>query len=218
MVIDLDKCTACQACTVACKVENNVPHSSPLGALQGRAMFWQQVLRVVEGEGHHVRASFLPRPCMHCENPPCVQVCPVGATYKRGDGIVAQDYDRCIGCRYCMTACPYGVRVFNWFRAEFPETMEQYLSPSVRVRPVGVVEKCTFCVHRIDDALAEGKKIGTSVGVVPACAQTCTGGAIYFGDLEDEHSLVHQLMTSPRSFRLLEDLGTRPQVIYLKEG
>src|SRR5574341_1669163 len=119
MVIDLDKCTACQACTVACKEENNVPTPGPAASARGREIFWMQVLRSVQGEYPKVRASFIPRPCMHCDEPPCVQVCPVDATYKRADGIVAQDYDRCICCRYCMVACPYGVRYFNWGRPKF---------------------------------------------------------------------------------------------------
>lgn len=221
MVIDLDKCTACQSCTVACMAENNTPFVGQDEAEKYRLMQWRPVLADVEGEYPKVKATFLPRPCMHCENPPCVQVCPVGATYKTKEGIVAQDYNKCIGCRYCMVACPYGVRVFNWFKPEYPETLKNYLNPDVPVRPRGVVEKCTFCIQRIQRAQAEGKKIGSEHmpdGVVPACAQTCPPGATYFGDLEDENSLVSQLSRSPRAFRLLEELGTKPQVYYLKEG
>jgi len=198
--------------------ENNVPFVGKEMAEEGRLMQWQRVLVRVDGEYPRVTARFIPRPCMHCEDPPCVQVCPVGATFKRSDGIVDMDYDRCIGCRYCMVACPYGVRSFNWFKPEFNEVHRNYLNPSVRVRPRGVVEKCTFCVQRINKALQEGKKIGEPGGVVTACAQTCPAHAIHFGDLDDPESEVSQLARSERAFRFLEEMGTRPQVYYLAEG
>lgn len=218
MVIDLDRCTACQACTVACMVENNVPFVGQEESNRGRLMQWQRVLSTTDSAYPRPRARFLPRPCMHCEDPPCVQVCPVGATFKREDGIVLVNYDRCIGCRYCMVACPYGVRTFNWFRPRFEDAHRNYLNPSVRVRPRGVVEKCTFCVQRTDRALAEGRPVGTPDGVATACAQTCTGGAIHFGDLDDPDSEVSRLARDRRAFRLLEEVGTHPQVYYLAEG
>jgi Fe-S-cluster-containing hydrogenase component 2 len=121
MVIDLDKCIGCQSCTAACRAENNVPFAGPEQAEQGRAIFWHEVLFRIEGEYPHVSATIIPRPCFHCENPPCVKVCPVGATYKREeDGLVLQRYERCIGCRYCAVACPYGVRYFRWYDEEWP--------------------------------------------------------------------------------------------------
>src|SRR3972149_6827874 len=116
MVIDLDKCTACQACVVACRVENNVYFQGAEETARQRAKFWMQLIGTVSGVAPHTQAKILPRPCMHCDNPPCVQVCPVGATYKRPDGIVAQNYERCIGCKYCMVACPYGARSFTMGR------------------------------------------------------------------------------------------------------
>ena len=181
-------------------------------------MQWQRVLSETEGEFPDVKARFIPRPCMHCENPPCVQVCPVGATFKRDDGIVDVDYDRCIGCRYCMVACPYGVRTFNWFSPKFEDTFHNYVNPSVRVRPRGVVEKCTFCVQRIDGAAGQGEKVGEPGGVVTACTQTCPAHAIHFGDLDDPASEVSELAGSRRAFRFMEELGTKPQVYYLAEG
>lgn len=224
MVIDLDRCTACQACVAACRVENNVPFQGEEQIKKGRGMFWMEMLKVVEAPGHfhHARAKFLPRPCMHCENPPCVQVCPVEATYKNTDGgQVLQRYERCIGCRYCMVACPYGVRFFNWYKPAFPEPMNQYLNPDVPVRPLGIVEKCTFCIQRISRAVEKARLEGRALRdgeVLTACAQTCTGGAIKFGDLDDHNSAVHQMANSRRAYRLLDDLGTHPQVYYLSEG
>ena len=204
MVIDLDKCTGCQACTVACRMENNVPFAGEELAEADRAIFWNEVIVDVEGEYPDVKASIVPRPCFHCENPPCVKVCPVGATYKDEEsGLVLQLYDRCIGCRYCTVACPYGARYFNWYAPVFPAGTERYLNPDVPVRPKGVVEKCVYCSHRLP---------------IPACVQACSSGARYFGDLDDPDSEVATLARSPRAIRLLEDLGTEPNCIYLKEG
>lgn len=218
MVIDLDKCAACQACTVACRAENNVPFAGREQAGQGRAMFWNELLRVTRDSG---ATQYVPRPCMHCDNPPCVQVCPVGATHQTDEGLVLQDYDRCIGCRYCMTACPYGARYFNWSDTTPPEPMTSYHNPAVPVRPVGVVEKCTFCVQRIQAAEAKAKAEGRPLrdgDVTPACVQTCPAGARFFGDLDDPNSRVSTLIQSPRAHRMLEELGTKPKVYYLAEG
>lgn len=204
MVIDLDKCTSCQACTIACRMENNVPFAGKELADADRAITWNEVLVHVEGEYPNVKASVIVRPCFHCEHPPCTKVCPVNATYKDEDsGLVLQRYDRCIGCRYCAVACPYGARYFNWYQPEWPPGTERYQNPDVPLRPKGVVEKCLYCVHRLP---------------VPACVQACSSGARYFGDLDDPDSEVSQLARSPRAVRLLEDLGTEPNCIYLKEG
>ncbi|MBI3326444.1 MAG: 4Fe-4S dicluster domain-containing protein [Nitrospinae bacterium] len=219
MVIDLDRCTACQACTVACIAENNQPVAGPAESQRGRDIFWNQVLAVVEGGYPRVIGRFLPRPCMHCDEPPCVSVCPVDATYKRDDGLVVQDNDRCIGCRYCMVACPYGARFFNWRRPAHPTP--EHLNPDVPMRRMGVVEKCTFCIHRIDAAKAKAQQASRPLrdgDVQTACQQTCTGSAIVFGDLDDPHSRVSRLAHDKRAFRLLEELGTKPRVMYLKEG
>lgn len=237
MVIDLDKCVACQACSIACRFENNTPVVKPDEALKGRAIRWNDVFPFPAnptedtGEYPNVITRYLPRPCMQCENPPCIKVCPVQATFIDEAGIVRQNYARCIGCRFCTVACPYGVRYFNWHAPQWEASLSEYLNPDriegdgvlegPAVRPKGVVEKCTFCIHRLHKsqarARAEGRDEG-SAGYVPACVQTCTGKARYFGDLDDPNSTVSLLATSPRAFRLMEDLGTHPKVIYLKEG
>ncbi len=223
MVIDLDKCFACQSCTAACRMENNTPIAGPDQAALGRAILWNEVLPFIEGEYPLVAQTILPRPCMHCENPPCTFVCPVKATYKNDEGIVVVDYTRCIGCRFCTVACPYQVRYFNWYPPEWPESLQAHLNPEpeVQPRPKGVVEKCTFCIQRLrkarEKAAAEGRTF-QATDYQPACVQTCTGHARYFGDLDDPNSLVSKLAHSPRAFRLLEELGTEPKVYYLKQG
>ena len=221
MVIDLDKCYGCRACMVACKVENNTPEGH----------FWMYVFRLEEGEYPHTKVSFLPRPCMHCDNAPCVKVCPVGARFKEKNGLTVTDWDRCIGCRYCQVACPYGV---NYFNSKNPEE-RQYLdtqdddlvavtggaSPPYRnpdldgrygserrhvagaIHEKGVMTKCTFCIHRVEQ------------GLLPACAANCPVQAILFGDLDDPTSSVSKLLAEKESFRLEEEFNTRPRVFYV---
>lgn len=220
MVRDLDKCTACQACIVACRVENSVPFAGPEQTSMGRAIFWNEMLSHVEGDFPNVHLHMVPRPCMHCENAPCVKVCPVGATWRNSEGVIEINSDICIGCRYCIVACPYGARSFNWFEPEFIETHKNYLNPDVPVRPRGVVEKCTYCNHRIRAAQADGHPIGSDYlnGVVPACAQTCPASAIFFGDLDDPNNMVSRMASSHRAFKLLDELGTEPKTIYLREA
>ena len=213
MVIDLDRCTGCQACVMACKAENNVPAVGPKEAARGRTISWMHVLK----EESEERTRFLPRPCLQCDDPPCTKVCPVYATYRNPEGIVAQIYARCIGCRFCMAACPYNAKYFNWLRYQ-KEAPGQ--NPDVSVRPKGVVEKCTFCHHRLqkarEQALAERRDLAAGE-YVTACAEACPARAITFGDLNDEASDVARLARSPRAFRLGEELGTRPKVFYLAE-
>jgi molybdopterin-containing oxidoreductase family iron-sulfur binding subunit len=213
MVIDLDRCTGCQACVMACKAENNVPAVGAREAARGRIVSWMQVL-VEESEE---RVRFLPRPCLQCDDPPCTKVCPVYATYRNPEGIVAQIYARCIGCRFCMAACPYNAKYFNWRRYQ---TEAPGQNPDVSVRPKGVVEKCTFCHHRLqkarERALAERRDLAPGE-YVPACAEACPTRAITFGDLSDPGGEVARLARSPRAFRLGEQLGTKPKVIYLSE-
>lgn len=217
LVIDLDRCTGCQACVAACKHENNLSFSTPQVADEGRLMTWVQLVPVEAVGG----TTTLPLMCQHCDRPPCTDVCPTSATYLNPEGFVAQIYPRCIGCRYCTNACPYSVKVFNWTTAEWPDSMVAMRNPDVSVRPKGVVEKCTFCHHRLmlarERARAAGRELAPD-DYVPACVQTCPGEAMVFGDLDDPHSEAAALAASVRAFRWMEELGTRPKVIYLREG
>lgn len=221
MVIDLDRCTGCQSCVIACKAENNITFVGEKEAQYGRTISWMEIITETHHEGEETRSRFVPRPCFHCENAPCAKVCPVHATYEDPDGIVAQIYDRCIGCRFCMAACPYTAKYFNWYRYDVPETLEKQFNPDVSVRDKGVVEKCTFCHHRLqkarDQAAFEGREM-RSEDYVPACVESCPTNAIVFGDLDDPRAEVAKLSRSNRAFRFLEELGTEPKVFYLEEG
>ncbi len=221
MVIDLDRCTGCGACVAACKTENNVAVGSPERAREHRSMFWLEMVRVVEGEYPDARVQYVPRLCFHCDDPPCTRVCPVHATFRDEEGLVGQIYYRCIGCRYCMAACPYTVKKFNWYAPEWEEERRKCVNPDVTLRMKGVVEKCTFCYHRLqkvrEQVALENRPLGDGDYHV-ACQDACPADAIVFGDLDDRHSRVYRLARSPRATRWLEDLGTEPKVIYLSKG
>ena len=224
MVVDLDKCTGCGACMVACQAENNVA-PNPDGTSKVRSINWMKVYRLCNHKPFPEHdTAYLPRPCMQCGKPSCVSVCPVVATDKNEDGgIVSQIYPRCIGCRYCMASCPYHARYFNWYDPIWPEGMEKTLTPDVSVRPRGVVEKCTFCHHRWmkakDKAIAEGRNPYELADgeYVTSCTEVCPNGAISFGDSKNPEHKVYELIRSPHAFRLLERLGTDPQVYYLSK-
>jgi len=226
MVIDLDRCTGCQACVVACKVENNIPTVPPEEAHKGRSIAWMEVLSMVDGTYPDVKVRYLPRPCMHrpcmhCDRPACIKVCPVRATYRNREGLVAQVYSRCIGCRYCAMACPYTVKYFNYSTHEWTAEEQRHLNPDVSVRVTGVVEKCTFCHHRLQKAREQARIEGRELkegDYTPACVQTCPAGAMFFGDLDDTRSMVSRLSKTSRAFRLMEELGMEPKVFYLSEG
>ena len=219
MVIDTRKCTGCSACTVGCSIENKLPPG----------VVYRPVIDSEIGTYPNVTRRFLPRPCMQCENPPCVAVCPVGATFKRLDGIVAIDYNACIGCRYCIPACPYQARTFD-FGANWTDNAASGSAAALALdsgtsnerlpnfeygaawsradgvfptSPVGNARKCTFCAHRLER------------GLLPMCVTTCIGRATFFGDLNDETSLVAELAASTNMMRLKEELGTEPKVFYL---
>jgi molybdopterin-containing oxidoreductase family iron-sulfur binding subunit len=190
---------------------------------RGRTMSWLRIERFLEPRDTAARAvdvRFVPMLCQHCDHAPCETVCPVYATYHTDEGLNAQVYNRCVGTRYCSNNCPYKVRRFNWFQAEFPDPLHLQLNPDVTVRSLGVMEKCTFCVQRIQegkDRAKDEKRPVRDGDVVPACAQTCPGQAIVFGDLNDPGSRVSQLARDPRGYRIFDGLNTRPAVTYLKK-
>ena len=218
MAIDLDRCTGCEACVVACHAENNLPVSSPESAAMGRAFHWIRVDRYYEGEFPDIKVKYMPVLCQHCSEAPCEPVCPVYATYQTADGLNAQVYNRCVGTRYCGNNCPYAVRFFNWFGPVWPEPLNLQLNPDVSIRPGGVMEKCTFCVQRIKRARLDAAQEGRTPvdgDVQPACVQSCPAEAMVFGNLNDPDSKVSRLAGSERAKRLLEDLGTEPKVFYL---
>lgn len=203
MVIDQSKCTGCGYCVKACQAQNDVaPDKS-----------WT---RIIEDKSVGGQEVFIPMPCMQCEDAPCVDICPVKASYHRPDGIVMMDYDKCIGCRYCEMACPYGARSFNWeaFTGENP-VVPGWGQPEIPRRPRGVVEKCSFCYQRIDRGLAFGLTPGVDQAATPACVVACPNGARIFGDLNDPNSPVSVALATNSSYRLREELGTEPRVFYL---
>jgi anaerobic selenocysteine-containing dehydrogenase/Fe-S-cluster-containing dehydrogenase component len=241
--IDLDACTGCQACVVACQAENNVPSVGKGDIDYGRSIAWLRVERwwdhghgeapatghaalngVAEAAEGPVAASpsarFLPMLCQHCEVAPCEPVCPVFAAYHTADGLNAQIYNRCVGTRYCGNNCPYMVRRFNWYRYEWPAPMNLQLNPDVAVRDRGVMEKCTMCVQRIIAGRGRARDEGRQPRdgeILTACQQTCPTQAITFGDLKDGKSRVSRQSVSPRGYHVLGELGTRPAVTYLKK-
>ncbi len=225
MSIDLDRCTGCQACVVACKQENNVPFSTPEEAEYGRGISWIKLMTTTEGEYPEVKVRYIPMFCQHCDNPPSVKVCPTGAMFKTSPEMgstVGHVYARCIGCRYCANACPYQIVYFNWSEPSWPEELKRSFNPDKSIRYKGVVEKCEFCDHRQqkarDRAAAEGRDLRGEGDYVPACVQSCPTQAMVFGDLDDPSTRVYKLSKSPRAYRMQEDLGTEPKVYYLKEG
>ena len=222
MIVDLDKCTGCQACVVACHAENNVPIASETEVVRGRGLHWIRIERYWEGEFPNVKAKFLPVFCQQCGNAPCEPVCPTYASYhSEQENLNIQVYNRCVGTRYCGNNCPYKVRYFNYRATEFDASLEQQLNPDVTVRSAGVMEKCTFCIQRIrraaETANAEGRPIADGE-VQPACVQACPSDALIFGDKYDPESRVARMVPHNRQFKLLEHLGTEPAVYYLKGG
>lgn len=230
MVIDLEKCAGCQACTTACTMENN--------RLPGEN--WQDVLFYSEGDYPTGKLSWLPRPCMHCENPSCRDVCPTEATYKNAEGLVLVDWDKCIGCKYCMVACPYGVRFYAEekqvvqpdIRSVFPGNADKMWNPpwqmpesrrdmkhGVGIQPTNVVSKCTFCFHRISKApqgVADLDPDDPKLrDFVPACVVTCPASARAFGNIDDPNSKVRKLIADKDGVRLKDETGNRPQVYYI---
>jgi Fe-S-cluster-containing dehydrogenase component len=219
MVVDLDRCTGCEACVVACHAENNIHTVGEEQALKGRAIHWIRVERYYEGEFPEVRVKFQPVLCQQCDNAPCEPVCPTYASYHTEEGLNGQVYNRCLGTRYCANACPYTVRFFNFFNPAWDKPLHLQLNPEVSVRQVGIMEKCTFCVQRIKSAEVHAKmeKRDLREGEpTPACVQSCPPKALVFGDLNDPESEVSRMTRSRRGAKLLGELGTQPKVTYLQ--
>ena len=219
MVVDLDKCIGCGACSAACYAENNVGVVGVDRIMEGREMSWMSIERYHTADAMQ-QVTFLPMMCQHCDNAPCESVCPVYAPHHSKEGLNNQIYNRCIGTRYCVQNCPYKVRRFNWFTWEWPEPMNLQLNPDVTVRSKGVMEKCSFCVQRIKAAhsVAKNEKRLIQDGdVTPACVQTCPTEALVFGSLMDKQSRVRKMVDDPRAYQALGYLNTKPAVIYLKK-
>lgn len=220
MAIDLSACTGCSACVIACQVENNVPVVGKDEVRRRRDMHWIRIDRYYSGEADEVDVVHQPMMCHHCDNAPCENVCPVLATVHTEEGLNAQVYNRCVGTRYCANNCPYKVRRFNWFNyhRDTDPLENMVLNPDVTVRDRGVMEKCSFCVQRLQEAKIEAKRKGEPVtddAVQPACQQSCPAQAIVMGDMNDPESQIAKAMKSPRHYTLLADLNVRPSVGYL---
>ena len=208
MIIDMAGCIGCQACTVACKMQNSTP----------KGVLWTHIVQNVSGKFPNITRTMLPVLCMHCENAPCVTVCPTGASYKTNEGIVLINADKCIGCKYCIQACPYGARHFNdkiegYYQQKGLTTLEQ---AGYGKHQVGVVEKCTFCVDRVNAGIKNGFKPGVDPEATPACVSTCITFSRTFGDLDDPNSNLVKLMRRYQGRQLKAELGTEPSVYYIR--
>jgi molybdopterin-containing oxidoreductase family iron-sulfur binding subunit len=218
MAIDLNSCIGCQACTIACQAENNVPIVGKDQVLDQRVMHWLRIDRYYSGSADAPQVAFEPMPCMHCENAPCEVVCPVHATVHDHEGLNLMVYNRCVGTRFCSNNCPYKVRRFNFYGfAAANERPAESWNPEVSVRGRGVMEKCTYCIQRIRTVQIAAERDGRPIRdgeIVTACQQSCPTQAIIFGDRNDRDSAVAKRKAVPTDYVLLDELNTRPRTSY----
>ncbi len=219
LAIDLNRCTGCSACAVACQAENNVPVVGKDEVYRRREMHWIRIDRYYSGTDENVDVMFQPVMCQHCDHAPCEAVCPVLATVHSDEGVNQQIYNRCVGTRYCANNCPYKVRRFNWFDYwKESRTEHLALNPDITTRTRGVMEKCSLCVQRVQEARGEAKRQDRPLAegnILTACQQSCPADAIVFGDMNDPESRVSRLIAHPRHYRILEEMNYRPTVGYL---
>jgi Fe-S-cluster-containing dehydrogenase component len=227
LMVDLNACNGCSACVISCQAENNIPVIGKKEVRNRRIMHWMRIDRYYTGEAENPGVVFQPMMCQHCDHAPCENVCPVAATNHSHEGINQMAYNRCVGTKYCINNCPYKVRRFNWYQYarndRFPfhtntDLGRMVLNPDVTVRERGVVEKCSFCIQRIQAAKVKAKSERRPLEdgeVTPACASACPSGALIFGDLNNTQSRVAQLIKDPRNYHVLEEMHTLPTVGYL---